>query len=341
VDLMVGFIVLVAAASHLAPHVTPRDIFFSVTVSPDFRDSPAAHAIRLRYGATIWFLAFAAAAFVVTSPMPMVSGPMLLAQTLGASVAFAHARRAVLPHGVLPATIREAEIGPRPGLPGGLAGQLGPFLILVAAAAYVALNWEDVPAPFATHWNLAGTPDGWTRKSVAGVFRGMSIGLVVCAMMWFTSYAVLHWTRLPRVSGREGQRNRHVRRVNLAATLASEYLVALLIAWTAVVSMFSGPDARPRLPLAFRVAPFVLLIAGVVAIRVVRRTAATEGAAVGDTTPDACWIFGQLYVNRRDPALFVEKRMGLGYTLNMGNPLAWLVVTVFVTGIAIPLLLVP
>lgn len=338
---MLGFIVLVAVASHLAPQLTPRDIFFSVTVSPEFRDGPVAQSIRQRYCVEIWFLAFAASAFVVTSPMPMVSGPMLLAQTLGASVAFANARRAVLPHGAVPATIREAEIGPRPGLPGGLAGQLGPFVILLATAAYLALNWDDVPARFPTHWNLAGTADGWTTKSVGGVFRGVSVGLVICGMMWFTSYAVLHWTRLPRVSGREGQRNRHVRRLNLAATLASEYLVALLLAWTAVVAMFRGPDSQPRLPVAFRVAPFVLLIAGAVAIRVVRRSAASDGAAFGDTTPDACWIFGQLYVNRRDPALFVEKRMGLGYTLNMGNPLAWLVITVFLTGIAIPLLLVP
>jgi uncharacterized membrane protein len=29
------------------------------------------------------------------------------------------------------------------------------------------------------------------------------------------------------------------------------------------------------------------------------------------------------YVNRNDPAFFVEKRFGLGYTLNFGHPLSW------------------
>jgi uncharacterized membrane protein len=33
--------------------------------------------------------------------------------------------------------------------------------------------------------------------------------------------------------------------------------------------------------------------------------------------------------------------MGLGYTLNLGNPWSWMVIIVSVTGIAIPLLLVP
>jgi uncharacterized membrane protein len=335
-----GFIGLVALTSHLAPQVPRRDIFFGVTVPPAFRDGPVARTVSRRYAMEIWCLALVAAALVATSPMPVISGSMLLAQALGASVAFVRARRAVLPHGVAPATIREAEIGPRPALPGGLVGQAGPFLILLTAAVYVGLHWDDVPARFPTHWNLAGRADGWTAKSVGGVFRGLSIGLVACAMMLFTSYAVLHWTRLPRVTGTAGQQHRRVRQVNLIATLASEYLIALLMAWTMAVSMFSGQGA-PRLPLAFRVAPFALVIAGTLVIRVMRRGAADGGPPVGDTTPDSCWIFGRLYVNRTDPALFVERRMGLGYTLNLGNPWAWLVIITFIVALSIPLLVVP
>lgn len=48
-----------------------------------------------------------------------------------------------------------------------------------------------------------------------------------------------------------------------------------------------------------------------------------------------------LLESARDPTLFVERRMGLGYTLNLGNPWSWVVIIVFVTGIAVPLLLVP
>jgi uncharacterized membrane protein len=33
--------------------------------------------------------------------------------------------------------------------------------------------------------------------------------------------------------------------------------------------------------------------------------------------------------------------MGLGYTLNLGNPWSWLVVIVFAIAISVPLLLVP
>jgi uncharacterized membrane protein len=339
---MLGFIALVAASSHLAPYVPRKDIFFGVTVAPGFRHGPLARRISRLYGAEIWLLALAAAAIAVTDPMPLVSGGMLLAQSLGASLAFVRAWTVVRPHAAAPATIREAAIAPRAdSLPGGVAGQLGPFLILLAAAAYVAWNWDAVPARFPTHWNLAGRADGWTAKSIPGVFRGFAIGFVVCGMWLFTSSAVLNWTRLPRVTGHEGKQHRRVRRINLLALLASSYLIAILLAWTSVVAMFAGNPRDLRLPLAIRIAPFALFIVGTSLIRAVRRSAVLELPPVGDTTPDSSWIFGRLYCNRADPALFVERRMGLGYTLNLGNPWSWLVAIVFVSGIAIPLLLVP
>jgi uncharacterized membrane protein len=338
---MLGFIALVALSLHLAPYLTRREIFFGVTVSPGFRDGPLARKVSRRYAVEVWLLAAVAALLVATSPMPVVSGGMLLGLTIGASVAFAKAWSSVRPHAAVPATIREAAIGPRDGLPGGIAGQLAPFLILFAAAAYVALNWEDVPARFPTHWNLAGKADGWTAKSIPGVFRGFAIGFVACAGLLFTSYAVVHWTRLPRVTGHVGRQYRRVRRINLLAQLAWAYLLALLMAWTTVVAMFSENARELSLPLVIRIAPFALVIVGTLVIRVVRRTAILDGPPIGDTTPDSSWILGRLYFNRADPTLFVERRMGLGYTLNLGNPWSWVVMIVFVSGIAIPLLLVP
>lgn len=341
---LVAAIVLVmamAASLHLAPHVTRRDIFFGVTVPSAFRSTPVARSVSRRYAVEVWGVASVASILIATSPFPAVSGTMLLTQTAGALVAFGRARRAVLPHAVAPASTREADLGPPPRLPGGWLGQCGPFVILATAAAYAMWHWDSIPPRFPTHWNLAGRPDGWTLKSVGGVFRGVGVGFVLCGMMLFTSWAVLHWTRLPWVTGRDGGESRRVRHANLIATLASSYLVALLLAWSTVFAMVSGSPTGERLPLAFRVAPLALVLLGGSAIRVMRRTAVVKDQPVGDTTADARWVFGHLYVNRADPTLFVEKRMGFGYTLNLGNPIAWLVVVVGAIALAIPLMLVP
>ncbi|GAA0463707.1 DUF1648 domain-containing protein [Alkalibacillus silvisoli] len=55
---------------------------------------------------------------------------------------------------------------------------------------------------------------------------------------------------------------------------------------------------------------------------------------------DRHWKLGIFYVNRHDPALFMEKRFGVGWTINFARPLAWLLIVglLMVTG-GLPILL--
>jgi uncharacterized membrane protein len=38
-----------------------------------------------------------------------------------------------------------------------------------------------------------------------------------------------------------------------------------------------------------------------------------------------------IYVNRDDPALMVGARFGIGWTFNLGNPVAWLIIAAIAT----------
>lgn len=37
------------------------------------------------------------------------------------------------------------------------------------------------------------------------------------------------------------------------------------------------------------------------------------------------WKLGVFYVNPDDPAIFVKKRFGIGYTVNFAHPKSWIV----------------
>jgi hypothetical protein len=41
--------------------------------------------------------------------------------------------------------------------------------------------------------------------------------------------------------------------------------------------------------------------------------------------PTTGWVGGMVYCNRDDPAVWVEKRIGIGWTLNFAQPMAWLI----------------
>ena len=51
-------------------------------------------------------------------------------------------------------------------------------------------------------------------------------------------------------------------------------------------------------------------------------------AGVTDPDDDAFWKAGVFYVNKNDPSIFVEKRFGVGWTMNFGNPMGYLIIFV-------------
>jgi hypothetical protein len=62
-------------------------------------------------------------------------------------------------------------------------------------------------------------------------------------------------------------------------------------------------------------------------------------ARPNESTPDRCWKAGIFYINPEDPSLFVSKRLGIGYTLNFGNPWSWVVLAIILLAAAAPIVL--
>jgi uncharacterized membrane protein len=90
--------------------------------------------------------------------------------------------------------------------------------------------------------------------------------------------------------------------------------------------------ALPVLPFAVGV-----LLVGAVAARMGQGGSRLNGnvrglalAAGTDRDDDRFWKAGLLYVNRDDPAIVVGARFGVGWMLNFGNPVAWLLIAGFV-----------
>ncbi|MBT2216962.1 DUF1648 domain-containing protein [Virgibacillus dakarensis] len=65
-----------------------------------------------------------------------------------------------------------------------------------------------------------------------------------------------------------------------------------------------------------------------------------ENGSIIDRDDDKYWKMGQFYFNKNDPALFLEKRFGVGWTNNWAHPLSWIILLVII-GIAagLPILL--
>jgi uncharacterized membrane protein len=333
--------------SFLIPRLTRPDVYFAVTVPPAFRDSAEGCSILKRYRIEIAIFGVLALLIVLGAsriPDPNHQAVVTLAglflQGVGIFLAYYRARGRVLPHAAVPATVREAALVPREAhLPGGWLVQFPPFALLAATALWLHLHWSQIPEVFPIHWGADSQPNNWATRGFAGVYGPLLIGAALCALLGFMAYAMLRWSRLIRVGGAAGEGERRFRLVIVSIIVAIEYFLALLFTWTGLLPLSHKQTGPPGvgLILVFSLAFTVVIVGLIVWVgqggsRLVGSAGAESGAVapVGDRTPDKYWKLGLFYVNRNDPALFVEKRFGIGYTLNFGHPGFWVFLAVLV-----------
>ena len=204
-----------------------------------------------------------------------------------------------------------------------------PALAVIAATAIVgALRYPALPAHIVTGSGHR------VSKSVVSV-------LLVAGQLWVTTFwsglmLIVYHSRPdieaadPAASALRYRRFLTAMTRTLLAMAALADTSLLLIAlpdWQ--VYRFSGIGrALPALP----VVACALLLA-TVTVRAGQGGSRLNGNVHGLTLPggtdrddDQFWKAGLLYVNRDDPALVVAARFGAGWTLNLGNLTAWLII---------------
>lgn len=328
--------VLVGCILWLLPGRTRPDLHFGYTVDPGFRGTAEARAALAVYrlGIVVGLLAAlvlalapsaAAGGFVATSGPP-------LAVLVVSGAAYLLARRRVRPHAVSPSPRREAAVRrPPTPLPGGVPGQAGPFALL-AAAAWMGMRWVSPPPHVPLHLGSSGAPGSGPPGGSGTVLAPLASVAGSCALLLAIALGIARWSRRVNASGEPGLREERFRRWTLRILLAAEYLLAAM-ATLAVVAPAAGlawPEVGRVLALVgaaglVAAALWLLVAVGQGGQLGVRRR--QDGGPVGDRTDDRFWLGGLIYVNPDDPAVFVEKRFGVGYTLNFGSPWAWALLT--------------
>jgi len=335
--LFLFIVILVGGLLYGLPRLTRPDVYFAVTVPPAFRDAPEGREILARYRLQTVLSSLLALGLVIGAGFAGSSGLLLAAvllQFAGCVGAYLSGRRQVMPHAIEPRQVREASLAPRAAaLPGGWPLQTGPFVLLAAAALYLNHRWADIPLRFPVHWTeFHGPADAWAGRTPAGVYGPLLNGAVLCLMLAGLAYGLLRWSRPIRLSGRSGQAEDSFRRTVAGVMAAAEYFVAIAFVWVGLSPLMAATEGPPGVWAILGMELVLVIVTVVVFVRKgqggTRAAAATlvgETELVGDRTLDGNWKAGIFYVNPDDPALFIEKRFGVGYTINFGRPVAWVI----------------
>lgn len=338
---MYGFILLFTAVfAIIQPALVRRDLLFGVTVAAGTRSTPAARRIIRRYQLTTLLLTLAGFAGLVAIflwlPVEVavlvtafaIIGILLISSLPFLWAYFASRRLAATQPAAQPAPESErptAELRPRhysDYVP--WVWELLPLAIIVATAAYLAVTYPSVPGRFASHFDFNGVPNGYSTKSIASYFTLVWTQLSTWFVITLLAVLVAGARSLP------GEAEARFRRVWLRFLFVLKMCVMAMLAAIAIAignSALTGVAPSAALILV----PVGLLVAILVGSLVLSLrtgqggTRLSPAAPVTDRMSDKYWILGSFYVNRSDPSLMVERRFGVGWTLNFGNPMAWLV----------------
>ena len=322
----------------IAPRLSRPTLLFGVTVSPEFARSSEAGAIVRRYQYIMLAQGIVALAAAICHAPVFLIMPL---QVVGFLVAVRHAWKAARPHAVIVETAHVAIIAPHPSTPAWLWCLKVCFFIAIAACAgYLWMHWADIPETFPTHWGMDGKPNGWSNRTPAGVFwpLGMAgaVGLVIMALG-----SIPKWAR--RVDTDAESIRQHARLVlwtDVMLTI-SAYIVALPLALIAVTLPLRHSNDMGNL-LVFALIPVVLMsfVSAILIYVIAQNRRKSPPSCVGDRTQDSNWKWG-FYYAPDDPALWVEKRFGFGWTVNVGHPvgkiIAWASGIITLIALLIPL----
>jgi len=333
--LTIGVMLVVSGLFLLAPRVARRGLLFGVYVGEEVAAGERARRLASAWARSIltWTILglglYAVVARRGSALSAYVAG--LLCLLFGYIVQYVRSYRAALAMApASPPPFAAAYLAPSPR-PVMAYVALGTSVIAgTAALGYTWIHVAELPAQLPVHFGLSGRPDAYRPASLGTIWMLPLLTLVMGVALSGTAVLVAHAKRAVRrgdegrsLAAQERFRGATSAFLALAALVTSLQLFVLSVGSLRVAT--GAADALPPLVPVLTVLLLGLAVggSGFLALRYGQggaRLEAPGGAPLTNGLADnRRWALGMFYFDPQDPSIFVEKRFGIGYTLNFGN----------------------
>lgn len=203
------------------------------------------------------------------------------------------------------------------------------FLIIAVCVIVNIIYYPKLPYKFATHWDINGKPNGYSIKSYRSIFSMPLVQLFMVAVMFF-SYKTIGWSKKeinPNAPEESKIRNLKFRRIWGIYIIIINYVFLLSFVISDLQTMqIISPDMRMIFPFTLIISFGITVVSIIISIKVgqggskLKIKSENKVDSVDVRDDDRFWKLGNtIYYNKDDPSVFVEKRFGIGWTVNAGT----------------------
>lgn len=211
-----------------------------------------------------------------------------------------------------------------------------PILLVVASSVYSFINYDKIPEMMPTHFNFRGIADGFTVKTKTSFFAQIGMQIVVMLLVYFSSvYSLKARVKIDKSNSKSDIAHT----IKYLSHLASESFF-LLLAMALLFSSISFGLVNQKINQMLVILSTVILLASIAPLlytsyKLKKGNYSDVSYTVDDD--DKYWLLGCLYYNPNDPVAFVQKRFGIGWTINLGSNKGKLMVACIVLMLVITL----
>lgn len=208
------------------------------------------------------------------------------------------------------------------------------LVIVLISVAVIGFFYDRIPNQFPIHWNSQNIPDRLVEKSPLSVMMMPAMQLLMIPVLAFSHYAFIKskqklLANYPQITSYQSKKFRRAWSINFLVTSVA---TQLLLTSTNFFSLFFAEDVAFGW-MGLLIAIFIFGILGYSLFLTWKYGQGGEKLVfseidepieeVTEVDEEQYWKLGVFYYNPEDPAVFVEKRFGIGSTINMARWQSW------------------
>jgi len=207
-----------------------------------------------------------------------------------------------------------------------------PFLISILSIVITLTNYQLIPDRYPMQYNFSGEVTTWANKSYRTVLLMPIMQVYLTLLFLFLNTIISKAKQQVSAANPEESIRQNIvfrKRWSLFTIIMGTGLITIFMLHQLSLMYQINHQLLMIAPLVFTIGIVVVSIilsitTGQGGSRIAVKTGGENGTVI-DRDDDRYWKLGMFYFNKNDPAIFLEKRFGIGWTNNWAHPLSWII----------------